>query len=310
MKQEMLKQIPSITDLLASEQAAAWLTVHPRQLVTDCLRDAVEDLRRQILADAGGRCGAATLPEFVLQLAGGLLAERTEFHLRGAINATGVILHTGLGRSVLPECVVESMTADLRGYLTLAVDRASGERSDRDRRVEYILQELTGAEAATVVNNNAAATMLVLAALAAGRETIISRGELIEIGGAFRLPDVMAASGTTMVEIGTTNRTHLRDYERAITERTGELPRASQQLSRGRFHIAAGTEATGRTGPRAGPGAGGRPRRGAGGAGDIRFAPRADGRRIHRRRRGTWCFSPPTSLSAPARAGSSSAAGT
>ncbi len=226
MKEQLLKQLPSITDLLANERAVEWLKAYPRQLVTDCLRDAVDELRKQVLADTGGRCGAAhTSPQYILEQAGKLLEDRTQFHLRGAINATGIILHTGLGRSVLPECVAESIAADLRGYVTLAVDRETGERSDRDRRVEYILRELTGAEAATVVNNNAAATVLVLCALGAGRETIISRGELIEIGGAFRLPDVMAQSGTTMVEIGTTNRTHLRDYERAITEKTGVVLR-------------------------------------------------------------------------------------
>ena len=226
MNQDLLKKIPSITELLAAAQAAAWLQTHPRKLVADCIRQAVDDLRAQILSDTAGRCGGMHVEaEYILSQAGLLLADRTAFHLRPAINATGVLLHTGLGRSVLPGCVLESMLDDLRGYVTLAVDRETGERSERDQRVEYILTELTGAEAATIANNNAAATLMVLSALAAERETVVSRGQLIEIGGAFRLPDVMSQSRTKMVEVGTTNRTHLRDYERAITENTAVLLR-------------------------------------------------------------------------------------
>ncbi len=225
-KHELLRKIPSINDLLASATVAGWLAEHPRPLVTDCIRQAVEGLRRQILEDASGRCGPAHVTEtFVLEQARRELEQRTRPHLRGAINATGIILHTGLGRAVWPAGVVDAMVEDLKGYVTLAIDRESGQRSDRDQRVEYLLAELTGAEAATVVNNNAAATMLVLAALAAGREIIVSRGQLIEIGGAFRLPEVMALSGARMVEVGTTNRTHLRDYERAITDSTAAILR-------------------------------------------------------------------------------------
>ena len=139
--------------------------------------------------------------------------------MREAINATGIILHTGLGRAVFPGSVVDSMIPGLKGYVNLAVDRDSGERVERDELVEPLLTELTGAEAATVVNNNAGATLLVLAALAARREVIVSRGQLIEIGGSFRLPDVMAQSRAKLVEVGTTNRTHLKDYRNAITER-------------------------------------------------------------------------------------------
>ena len=226
IKQELLRKLPSITDLLAGETAAAWLGEHPRGLVADCLRDAVEELREQILADTAGRCGAMHVTtEFVLGRAGEKLAERTTPHLRGAINATGIILHTGLGRAVWPECVVDSMTDELKGYVTLAIDRETGKRSERDQRIEYLLRELTGAEAGAVVNNNAAATMLVLAALAGGGEAIVSRGQLIEIGGSFRLPDVMELSRAKLVEVGTTNRTHLRDYEKAITDATAVILR-------------------------------------------------------------------------------------
>ena len=227
LHRDLLRKLPSVSALLETSAASAWLAEHPRTLVTDCIRDAVADLRRQILADDVGRCGPAHVTdEFVLGLARELLDNRTRPHLRGAINATGIILHTALGRAVWPECVVDSMVDELKGYVTLAVDRETGQRSERDRRVEYVLTELTGAEAATVVNNNAAATLIVLAALAAGKEAIISRGQLIEIGGSFRLPDVMDQSGARMVEVGATNRTHLRDYANAISDDSAVLFRA------------------------------------------------------------------------------------
>jgi len=224
--QALLRKLPSISDLLATETVQGWLVEYPRELVAYCLRDAVNELRRQILADTGGRCGAMHVsPEYVLEQAYLLLIDRTRPHIRGAINATGIILHTGLGRAVWPSRVVDSMTEELKGYVTLAIDKETGERLDRDRQIEYILTELTGAEAATVVNNNAGATLLVLAALAAEREVIVSRGQLIEIGGAFRLPDVMEQGRARMMEVGTTNRTHLRDYEKAITEQTAAILR-------------------------------------------------------------------------------------
>jgi L-seryl-tRNA(Ser) seleniumtransferase len=137
------------------------------------------------------------------------------------INATGVILHSGLGRSLLADAVFRDISAELRGYANVEVDLKTGECGDRDEHIAGMLCRLLGCEAATVVNNSAAATMLVLTALAKGREVIISRGQLMDIGSAFRVPDVMALSGAKMVEIGSTNRTHLRDYERAITPETG-----------------------------------------------------------------------------------------
>jgi L-seryl-tRNA(Ser) seleniumtransferase len=227
MQRDLLRRLPSVNDLLAEERTLAWLVEHPRALVTDCLRAAVDQLRHQILGDSAGRCGVQHIDvAAVLDRAEQELNRRNRPRLRGAINATGIILHTGLGRAALPERVVDGMAEELKGYVTLAVDRETGERINRDQNVEALLCELTGAEAATVVNNNAAATMLVLAALAAGREVIVSRGELIEIGGEFRLPDVMAQSGARMVEVGSTNRTHLRDYENAVTDQTALLFRA------------------------------------------------------------------------------------
>ncbi len=223
-KQPWLRQLPSLSDLLATEQAAAWLALHPRPLVVECLRSAVARVREAVLAANAGAAPSVSAAA-VLERAGVLLGEATTPHLRAAINATGILLHTGLGRAVLPAAVVEGLTAELAGYVTLAVDRQTGERAERDALIEYILQELTGAEAATVTNNNAAATMLVLAALAAQREVIVSRGQLIEIGGSFRLPEVMRQSQARLVEVGSTNRTHLKDYRGAITENTAALMR-------------------------------------------------------------------------------------
>src|SRR5271157_766009 len=225
-KQELLRALPAITELLKSETAAGWLRQHPQPLVTECLRRALAELRQQILNAAAGRGDTKQITaEAVLAQAEKFLQHATEPHLREAINATGIILHTGLGRAVLPGGVVDSMLGELKGYCTLAVDRASGERAERDELVEYILRELTGAEAATVVNNNAAATMLVLAALAAQKEVIVSRGQLIEIGGSFRLPEVMAQSQARLVEVGATNRTHLKDYSNAVTPQTAAILR-------------------------------------------------------------------------------------
>lgn len=240
-----LQQIPSITELLKSDEARTWMRTHPSALVTDCVRQAVAKIREQALAvvDAGVEPGGTSstspqphagrtsytsphphLADIILEAAR-LLQQATAPRVRSAINATGIILHTGLGRAVFSEAVVDSMIPELKGYCTLATDPETGARVERDELVEPLLCELTGAESATVVNNNAAATMLVLAALAARKEVIVSRGQLIEIGGSFRLPEVMAQGGARLVEVGATNRTHLKDYANAITPETAALMR-------------------------------------------------------------------------------------
>jgi L-seryl-tRNA(Ser) seleniumtransferase len=221
-KQDRLRQILPITDLLKSERVAAWSNRYPQKLITECLRAATAALRRDLLENS-----AAEDPSLdrVLAVAEELLDRATSPRLRAAINATGIILHTGLGRAVFPAQVVDSMVAEMKGYCTLAIDRDTGERMERDKLVEELLVQLTGAEAATVVNNNAASTMLVLAALASAKEVLVSRGQLIEIGGSFRLPEVMAQSGAKLVEVGATNRTHLTDYVRAFTPETAAIMR-------------------------------------------------------------------------------------
>jgi len=222
---ELLRNLPSVTELLKNQTVLGWLRAQPQPLVTDCLRRAMAELRQQILD--GKRKGSAPdlSADTALNRAAELLEQAVEPRVREAINATGIILHTGLGRAVFPGSVVDAMVPGLKGYVNLAVDRDSGERIERDELIEPLFTELTGAEAATVVNNNAGATLLVLAALAARREVVVSRGQLIEIGGSFRLPDVMTQSRAKLVEVGTTNRTHLKDYREAITEKTAALMR-------------------------------------------------------------------------------------
>lgn len=225
-KQELLNKIPPITSVLQSETAREWLKTMALPFMTEMVRQAVDHLRQEVLSDAGNVLTEKDVNlDTVLSRTAKLLREATAPRLVKAINATGIILHTGLGRAVFPETVVDSLLPELKGYSTLATARESGERIERDELVEYILTELTGAEAATVVNNNAAATMLVLAALAAHKEVIVSRGQLIEIGGSFRLPEVMAQGQARLVEVGATNRTHLKDYRAAITAETAAILR-------------------------------------------------------------------------------------
>ncbi len=225
MSQQLLRQLPQIEKLLQLPAARAASKEAPRSAVVAAVRGVVDTLRAEILTgklddqDLGRRLETESLEaSFRSEL------ERvTESAYGKVINATGIILHTGLGRAVLPPVATEAFQASLTGYSTVEVDRHSGERNQREAAVADLLTELTGAESATLVNNNAAATLIILACLARGREVIVSRGELVEIGGSFRIPDILRESGARLVEVGTTNRTYVRDYERAITPETGLL---------------------------------------------------------------------------------------
>jgi L-seryl-tRNA(Ser) seleniumtransferase len=214
-----LRQIPSIEQLRQRPGLQALEAQFGRSAVVDALRAAAADLRARV---GSGHAAPDDIAAALEAEVPGRLAALSS--LRPVINATGVILHTNLGRAPLARAAIDRVAA-LAGYTNLEYDLDSGARGRRDVHAETLLRRLTGAEAAVVVNNNAAATLLVLAALASGREVIISRGELVEIGGAFRVPDVMAQSGAILREVGTTNRTRAADYAAAISDRTGAFLR-------------------------------------------------------------------------------------
>jgi len=208
------RNLPSVNSLLDTSEMRELLERHPRTLVVEAIRDTLSELR--LNADDVASDGLADA-----------IAERVEKSalpsLRPVFNATGIILHTNLGRAPLANAAIEAVVGVAGGYTNLEYDLDVGRRGTRYSHCVSLLRELTGAEDAIVVNNGAAALVLGLSALARGREVIVSRGELVEIGGSFRVPDIMGRSGATLVEVGTTNRTHLDDYVRAITPRTGAI---------------------------------------------------------------------------------------
>ena len=216
---EQLRSLPQIEELLHHQAMQALMAVLPRELVVDMARKAVEEARTSIL-DA--EAAAPELDELAASaLRHALSLEKPS--LRRVVNASGVIVHTNLGRSVLAEGAVRAVEEVARGYSTLEYDVSRMARGSRQSHYERMVCALTGAKAALAVNNNAAAVMMVLAEFAGQRDVVISRGELVEIGGSFRIPDIMALSGAHMVEVGTTNKTHLFDYERAIGDECAML---------------------------------------------------------------------------------------
>lgn len=219
----LLRSLPSVGALLGHDEVADWLNGLPRPLVIGALQTAVDQARHAIL---DGKLDHAPDADDILAAAEEELTRRATPSLRPVINATGIVLHTGLGRAPLCDSAIEAVAEAAAGYCNLELDLQTGHRGRRADHVAELLCTLTGAQAATVVNNNAAATLLILQALAAGREVIVSRGQLIEIGGSYRLPEVMSAGGAVLREVGTTNRTRLADFEGAINERTGLLFRA------------------------------------------------------------------------------------
>lgn len=215
----LLRSIPGMDVLLQHEQAKVLIAKSSPVLVARALRDVLAGLRERILEG----CTDMMSMEDIIKAAGDLLFEKQQMKHRPVINATGVFLHTNLGRAPLAEEAAKAAHQAALHYTNLEFDCDTGERGDRLSPIIQLLKELTGAEDALVVNNNAAAMLLTLTALAKGREVVVSRGELVEIGGSFRVPEVMAQSGCSLTEVGTTNKTRLSDYEQAINESTAAL---------------------------------------------------------------------------------------
>jgi L-seryl-tRNA(Ser) seleniumtransferase len=215
MEASVLRRLPAVDRVLRTPEAAAAIARHGRSQTVRAVREALAAAR-----DAGG--GDATAAS-VAAAAAERLDAALRPKLRPVFNLTGTVLHTNLGRALLAEEAVEAAVAAMRQALALEYDLGGGRRGERDAVLRELLRELTGAEDATAVNNNAAAVLLTLNTLAEGREAIVSRGELIEIGGAFRMPEIMARAGTRLVEVGTTNRTHAEDYRQAIGPATGVI---------------------------------------------------------------------------------------
>ena len=225
LRQQVLRKIPSVDEILSNPQIADLLRTYPRTVVVDAVRNGLKRLRQQLL----DKKELTDLEEefFSFEHLYSLFRKEIDLQvqprLRHLINATGVVIHTNLGRSPLHPSALKHMIDIAKNYSNLEYDLDRGERGNRYTHVEGILCRLSGAESALVVNNNAGAVLLVLNTIAEGREVIVSRGELVEIGGAFRIPDVMRRSGASLREVGTTNRTYLSDYQKAIGSQTALL---------------------------------------------------------------------------------------
>ncbi len=220
--QQQLSQLPSVDECLKNENGQRWLAAYPRKTVLRAIREAIDLRRKEILG------GATPAIDDLSDAIESYIKKLCAYKLQPLINATGVILHTNLGRSVLSDRAVEHMVSTARSYSNLEYDISTGKRGKRYSHIKDIIRELTGAEDAVVVNNNAAAVLICLDTFAKGREVIVSRGELVEIGGSFRIPEVMKASGAVLREVGTTNKTHLRDYQNAMCGDTALLLKVHQ----------------------------------------------------------------------------------
>ena len=214
------RHLPSVSQLMDSPPLKSLVESASHNVVVDGVRSFLDKMREQVSqASAAANISIPTAAELAAKIADWIRTDDAP-KLRPVINGTGILLHTGLGRAPLADEAIESIAAIAGGYASVEIDLQNGERGNRADAVRKLLCELTGAASATVVNNNAAATMLTLAALASGGEVICSRGQLVEIGGSYRLPDVMECSGAKLKEVGTTNKTRISDYERAIGEHT------------------------------------------------------------------------------------------
>ncbi len=223
-KQKLLQELPSVDEILKSPDGIRWCKAYPRRYVLKAIREVIDIRRKEILEVSSSDVsieGMAKDIEVKIQ-------RLSAYSLRPVINATGIVIHTNLGRSILSEKILENVKRVAESYSNLEYNLEEGRRGKRYAHITGILKEITGAEDALIVNNNAAAVLLCLSALAKGKEVIVSRGELVEIGGSFRLPDVMSASGAILREVGTTNKTHLYDYKNAINENTGLILKVHQ----------------------------------------------------------------------------------
>ena len=226
-RNEVLRQIPKIDEVLKEHLFSNAFEISGRDVVTAMARRVIDEVRSEILSLSEAALEAYDTTRLSVSHIAGEIMDRLEEdeinHLHGVINATGTILHTNLGRAPLCDDAVRNVEMVSRGYSNLEYDVKLGKRGSRHDILQELMVELTGAEDVMIVNNNASATMLVLSAMAEGHEVVVSRGELVEIGGAFRIPDIMVQSGATLHEVGTTNKTKPSDYEKAINENTGAL---------------------------------------------------------------------------------------
>jgi L-seryl-tRNA(Ser) seleniumtransferase len=220
---DLLRKIPKVDDILKHGEWKKLVTKYPESIAKDALRTTLDELRTSIKE---GKKISIPRIDSIVEATGKKAALTTAPGLKRVINGTGVIIHTNLGRSLLAKSAIDAITNAASHYINLEYDLTKGERGERYEHCLFILKKLTGAESALVVNNNAGAVFLVLNTIAEGKEVIISRGELIEIGGSFRIPDVMKKSGVILKEVGTTNRTYREDYVRAIYENTGLIMKA------------------------------------------------------------------------------------
>jgi L-seryl-tRNA(Ser) seleniumtransferase len=222
--QDPRRRLPSVDRLLAEPEFEHLAKLYGRDQVRSRLRLELESLRNRLAVSGGSESESidSAMAALRLRVSGGLVAELGR-GLKRVLNATGIFLHTNLGRAPLPRDIAAELPAFLNAYCDLEFDLEAGRRGERNRRATRLLEALTGAEGALVANNNAGALVLVLSTLAKGREVVVSRGELVEIGGSFRVPDILQAAGATLVEVGTTNRTRLSDYANAIGPDTGLL---------------------------------------------------------------------------------------
>ena len=222
--QQKLSRLPQVDECLKSAHGQRWLGDYYRKTVIRSIREVIDLKRREILKGASPEVSVDAMAADIE----GAIKRHSAYKLRPIINATGVVIHTNLGRAILSERAIENVIATARSYSNLEYEIPEGKRGKRYSHIKDILLELTGAEDAVVVNNNAAAVLICLDTFARGREVIVSRGELVEIGGSFRIPEVMKASGAILREVGTTNKTHLSDYKNALCGNTALLLKVHQ----------------------------------------------------------------------------------